>query len=150
MATLKEHIASDPDARGYSGMSDQAVADDLNTLRRNGTREVDIEQMADISFNHARAWMNALKQAQDIDPGTFAEAGMCQALFVQLSNKMTMKVGSSWITNISAAMAASGTVTEWQAANDTALGNFVANTVTDGQFYGFGRVKVGHVEQARA
>jgi len=35
---LKDEIANDPLGRGYSGMSDQAVADDLNTAYR--TREV--------------------------------------------------------------------------------------------------------------
>ena len=147
--SLKDHITNDPDARGYAGMTDQQVADDLNTLRRNASRQMQIEDILAISVQRGDSFLAGLLQMK-AEGVTTLGSSTASMLYDRLSNGDTLDVNETWVQQLSSTMRDNVSVTEWDAADHTALVAFANNQQSDADFYGFGRVKVGHVETARS
>ena len=137
---LKNHIQSDPDARGYAGMTDMEVAADMNIKRNAG----------DISFGIIGLLSevgstvgSALLTAMDTSAGS--DVVVSKALKI-LENGGTLNINDPVTRQFIASFVSAGLLTQEQA--DTVLA--LANTEkTDGEKYGFGTVKEGQVTAAR-
>lgn len=125
--TIKTEIDTDPLARGYSGMTDQQVADDLNTVyrQRNRTsmsgREV-ADEIVDAEYDALsdakKAQLLSLGASDSIDPFGFG-ANVIKDIFT---------AGSTTVSNLAAAR---------------------VETISRAEELGIGTVKTGWVEEAR-
>ncbi len=132
---LKDELAPDPLARGYSGMTDEEAAADLNTSYR--TRN--------------RTSMTGDEIAQQADPAEFNELD-------DGSTNNTADVKSHWL-----ALCGRETINPFANANaqlviaifgggSTSVSNLNAarvESITRGEELGLGKVKPGHVQDAR-
>ena len=127
ISDLADEINSDPLARGYSGMSDQQVADDLNTSYR--TKNRDRMSGTEIADAIAAADYNALADAQ-------------KDRVIGLTNRDSINpFGFSATVMIDVFGAGSDTITALQAAR-------VDSITRAAELFGK-EVKVGHVKDAR-
>ncbi len=126
---LRDELINDPLARGYSGMSDEAAADDLNSLTTGRTRprtsmtSTEVWQAIDVTELRAladgdRSLVMAVLQFESIDPFR-NEATLFIALFG----------------------APSATITALQAARQETVSRAVERNI--------GKVKPGNVGEAR-
>ncbi len=83
---LKNHIQNDPDARGYSGMTDAQVAADMNVKRRPSSKILTFESMLSVSDAKTHKWLEALETAGGLSSATLASAPSCKALYSLLIN----------------------------------------------------------------
>ncbi len=120
---------SDPDARGYSGMTDQAAADDLNVLRNVRIRAVMAgDEILDKTDGSELTALTAVEMTTWLS--------LCAIDRVDPANDGPMVAVASGMTSFAQ------TITNLQAARN--------ETVSDGVKYGFGEVIIGDVQNAGA
>ena len=65
---LAEHIANDPDARGYAAMTARETYDDLNTKRRTGEKQVTYKSvLGELGADIGRRLIDSMKAASASD-----------------------------------------------------------------------------------
>ncbi len=130
IAALVDELTNDPLTRGYAGMTDQQVADSLNTKDRSRNlpeitgdaafQATDSTEWAGLSDLNKQLWVGFCGR-NSIDPFGSANVALVQNLFGG---------GSTTVAN---------------------LQSLRTETISRGQELGFGAdVPVGHVEMARA
>lgn len=124
---LKAHIDADPDIRGYDAMSDLEVAQSLNT-------ETKVRNKASMSGSEVLQSVDVV----ELDALTDSQENRLMGL-LGLGTLDPFGKEANFMAKIFGA--GSDTITALQAAR--------VETVTDGQFYGFGTVLEGHVTKAR-
>ena len=125
---LKDEIDTDPLGRTYSGMSDQEVADDMNTEYRSKNKgsmpatevanSIDASEWSALSVDEKREIWDVLHMGSDLNP---------------------FGIEATIFNNV---FGASTTITALQASR--------VEDISRGVELGFGHIKVGHVEMARA
>ncbi len=131
---LKDELANDPLGRGYAGMTDEEVADDLNISNR--TRN--------------RTNMTGDEVFQATDAAEFSGLGSGQGNSVDDQNHWLAFCGRDIIDPF--ANANVQFVTDIFQAGSTTLANLQASrieSITRGEELGLGKVKPGHVQDAR-
>ena len=132
---LKDELLNDPLARGYSGMTDAQVADDLNTAYRSRNRTSmtgdEIAQQADPTEYAA------------LDDGSANNTPDTKGHWLALCGRETIDPIAAANVQLVTAIFGGGsvTVTNLQAAR--------VEPITRAQELGLGIVKPGHVEEAR-
>jgi len=125
---LKTELDTDPLTRGYSGMTDQEAADDLNVVYR--TLPVDTVSGSDI-FNNT----------DDVEYGALTAEE--QNRWVNMCGVETVDVASGVAKSLEAELFGPGTDTR------TNLAALKMRDVSRGVELGLGEVKAGNVEEVR-
>lgn len=135
LQTLKDEITNDPDTRGYAGMTDAEIADDLRILRVANDREVSLAEFMSVirpdawpASNQSDDW-NFLNILTRMDP---------IPLNVQtVRNRLTGPAEGVWPT----------------AASDPTRADLIAlsaETIARYQELGLPRVRTANVTEAKA
>jgi hypothetical protein len=137
---LKNHIQSDPDSRGYAGMTDMEVASDMNVKRNPGDVRVGIIGLVSkVGSSTGSALLTAM------DTASASDVVVSKALKI-LESGGDLNINDPVTRQFIANFVSATLLTQEQA--DTILA--VCNTEqTDGDKYGFGKVKEGQVTVAR-
>jgi len=125
---LKTEVTTDPLGRGYSAMSNEAVATDLNTVYRE--EDVDLVRGQDIFEAVVPAEYNALTDKQ-------------MALLHAIIGMGDIQVNGTNTRDALLAMFGAGTETR------SNLAELQKQGISRGQELGLGIVKPGHVEEVR-
>lgn len=133
LQVLKDELTIDPEGRGYSGMSDEAAASDLNDTGTGRTLPVDTLSSAQIYEAIDTAEFNGLTDMQRVSLDRIL--GLGGDISVDSSSKARAVIVAAF---------GSGTNTR------TALLALVVRTVSRGVELGLGRVKAGQVQMVRA
>lgn len=128
LVLLRQHIDADPDARGYSGMSDAEVAVSLSTETK--TRNI--------------TSMSGTEVAQNIDATDWA--GLTADEKNQIIGMCGWNTLNPWGVEADIFLSIFG----GGSATIIALNAARVETVTDAEYYGFGGVSAADVETARA
>ena len=128
---LKTELTDDPLARGYSGMTEQAAADNLNTENR--SRAIDVVTPSQLHKELDATEFAALAQADKDDLLTM----------LSLSDGQIIVSDPSFARTRLLAMFAGGSTTR-----SNLIAAF-ASDISRGEEIGFGLVRPGDVEEAR-
>ncbi len=170
--TLKTELTDDPLARGYAGMDDQAAADDLNTAYRDSATSVSamlqylIENRSRTNNGTdtvASSMLGRLAVCADaaIAEDLFGSGTNAQQEHIHAAKMMLILVQSSQLESVNfagtefASMlnllgSGPGNAKVWKQADSDALQALSQGIQTRATELGIGRVKVGHVAEARA
>lgn len=137
---LKNHIDTDPDARGYAGMTDAEIAADMNIDRNPADYRVGIIGLVSkVGSTVGTSLLNAMETASASD------IVVAKSLKI-LENGGDLNLNDPVSRQFIASFVSAALMTQDQADAVLALAD---NQASDGVKYGFGKVKEGQVTVAR-
>ena len=142
---IRDEITNDPLGRGYAGMSDQAVADSLNTKDRT--------KLIPISSNELLAWSvydgRLARIKAGIDGGVDdVDKSLCEVCYILIKRDNTdLDLNEQSRVDMLDALVSYGRLTD---AERTDLYTRATLDITRAQELGIRRVRVGDVSQARS
>lgn len=143
---LRNELLTDPLGRGYAGMTDQQAADSLNTRNR-PLDAVPAEEIARYILEEGK-WPAVEDQATAVGATTQQKYAARSALAAFRDARLpTLRVSRAKVGAMLDLLVSGGALNAADKAAIVALGQ---NRLTRGEEIGHGRVKVGHVIEARA
>ena len=163
IAALKIELDTDPLARGYAGMGDQAAADDINTVYRNAPAALDsIRAFLLLEVNSAQTLFGRIQIVAESAVGddpigetvplTLEHITAAKSMMTILmpASDFSLDTNDSRFGKILSDLAGGTGCKAINPADKTALEAFSLNQQSRGAEIGVGFVYQGHIEQARA
>lgn len=160
---LKDELTVDPLGRGYSGMSDQQVVDDLALVNRNAPAAA--ETIRSYCLLEEKGGTNIWGRIQIVAESSVGDDPIGESVVLTLDHIAAAKAFMEAIANSSSfsfdlsdtrfdrilsSLAAGQGCKAIAAADKTAIQNFSINQQSRATELGLGTVRVGTVQQARA
>jgi len=140
---LKDEITSDPLAIGYAGMTDQQVADSLNTASRT--------RLNPLSRNDAIRWLarhdGVDKLEKAASTGSQTSRSIAKAVLLLIQSETTLDVADEEIMGMIDQLVTGNVFTSAEKGDLVML---ATETISRAQEIGLGRVNEGDIASARA
>lgn len=148
MTTLAQHIASDPDSRGYAQMTNYEVYQDLVTKRRPGERQVTLKEFGDLVDTNVAG--RVIKAMTNYGASSADDAPLVQYwLDILKSPSGAINVNNTKVRAMLDAFEAAGNL--GMNAGDAAIVKALSdNQLSDADHYGFLSLKPSDIGEARS